>query len=223
MFPHPRRNISGLGDRDSECRVSGMFEGVHPTLPHNRRRGRGHLEIAVLNEPLVSPRFTLIWPTVPPDWHSQCVNIHSQKTNKSSMRLWGGHGFKVLRFFRHKVPQSVILISQGESNHHIAAVRQASTVFPTAGSSFTNLPPSRLPPSCCNICRAARQISLRLITCHICTIHNNCNSSVWRWLSETHVCHSPFRDEGRRCHYQGELQPAADELRLVMLKYGHEH
>lgn len=73
----PCRNISRLGDRDSECRASKMFGGVHPTLRHNR------LEIALPKKPLVSPRFTLL--AVPPDWDSQSVNIHSPKTNEISV------------------------------------------------------------------------------------------------------------------------------------------
>lgn len=95
---HPWRNISRLGDRDSECRVSKMFEVVHPTQRRNRQGGRGHLEIALPNKPLVSPLFTLIWPMVPPDGRSWSVNIHSLKTNKSSVSYWVGHGLKVLWF-----------------------------------------------------------------------------------------------------------------------------
>lgn len=95
---HPWRNISRLGDRDSECRVSKMFEVVHPTQRRNRQGGRGHLEIALPNKPLVSPLFTLIWPMVPPDGRSWSVNIHSPKTNKSSVSYWVGHRFKVLWF-----------------------------------------------------------------------------------------------------------------------------
>lgn len=60
MSLHPRRNIIRLGDRDRGCRMSEMFEGVHPTLRRDRQGGRGHLEIALRNNPLVSPLFTLI-------------------------------------------------------------------------------------------------------------------------------------------------------------------
>lgn len=54
------KRISRLGDRDSKCRVSEMFEDVHPTLRRNCRGRRGCLEIALPIKPLVSPRFTLI-------------------------------------------------------------------------------------------------------------------------------------------------------------------
>lgn len=52
--------ISRLGDRDSECRVSKMFEDVHPPLRRNCWGRRGSLEIALPNKLLVSPHFTLI-------------------------------------------------------------------------------------------------------------------------------------------------------------------
>lgn len=146
MSLHPFRNISGLGDRDSECRVSDMFEGVHPTLRRNCQGRRGCLEIAFPNKPLVSPRFTLIWPTVPPDWHSHCVNIHSLKTNKSQERyspwcLWflpECHRQPPLSCKRRWFPASLWFVSKGNA----------------AGSSII-----ALPLWCCNICRAPCQIS----------------------------------------------------------------
>lgn len=153
MSLHPRRNISGLGDRDSECRVSKMFEGVHPTLHHNCQGGRGCLEIALLNKPLVSPHFTLIWPTVPLDSHKVLCTLTENKWKPHKNIEWVT-GLRVCGFY-DKVPPSVIHVN---SCQWFFALLQ----FISQGKQPVHLSPplpSGLPLSCCNICRAPCEIS----------------------------------------------------------------
>lgn len=192
MSLHPGRNISRLGDRDRECQVSNVFDGVHTTLRRNHQGGRGHLEIALSNKPLgVSPLFTVIWLMVQPDRHPQTVNIHSLTTNKSSLSYLVGHGFKVLRFLPTRGhSRSSWICSKGYFLHDCDSSAREHRQFIYHHPYPTDLH-----------CHAATSVkqhakkSQRTIMCHICSVYNNCSSAIWRSVYETHVCHLTLRNE----------------------------
>lgn len=184
--------ISRLGDRDSECRVSKMFEDVHPPLRRNCWGRRGSLEIALPNKPLVSPHFTLIWPAVPPDWHSQSRYILYLKTNKSSVRYWGSCGFAVFKI--RCQTQSSLSSSRGDSPHYCgssAGKKQPVHLSP--------LIPNGLPLSSRNICQAPMPKNDNMSHLQH-NINNNLNSSAWRAYMKTHVCQP-------RVHELGSAEP----------------